>query len=239
MKRFMFFLAVLMLMAGFGCDNIQNPASGRALKHEDGSHKLNTETINAGQRASSAHTNHFAGGIIRVPEHFDSIQGAVAASQPGDSIIVNSSGSPYNENVTIDTTKRRLYIETDGSVIINGSIKILADSVTIDSFTVNVTSANSGGIHIQNASGVRILNNRVKGGGSGGDGIVLSGSNCLVKNNVCADLTYGIYLLYESNNNVVTENIVYCNTVSNIIDLGTDNIIFENDTGPIYGSDCL
>ncbi|MGD8545240.1 MAG: S8 family serine peptidase, partial [Candidatus Bathyarchaeota archaeon] len=82
--------------------------------------------------------------VIRVPDDYGTIQGAVDAAMDGDTIFVAS--GTYYENVWIDKENLALLGEDQVNTIINGRglydvLFVVADNVRIDGFTIR----NSGG----------------------------------------------------------------------------------------------
>ena len=150
--------------------------------------------------------------IIYVPTNYLTIQEAINAANPGDSIFVYS--GTYYENVVVNKTV--LLVGEDGhSTIIDGGgtdnvIDVTADNVNINGFTIqNSGSTDSdSGIYVisssNNISHNTITNNR--------NGIYLyySSGNVVSGNSVYSNNWYGIYL-YHSSGDVVSGNNLYSN----------------------------
>ncbi|MGQ9565046.1 MAG: right-handed parallel beta-helix repeat-containing protein [Candidatus Bathyarchaeales archaeon] len=103
-------------------------------------------------------------GVIHVPGDYSTIQAAVNAANPWDTIIV--SNGTYKERVTIDKPLR-LIGENRSSTIIDAirgayAVKITSNNVTVSGFTLQNTSfdpfAAWGGIWLNNVSNIAIAN---------------------------------------------------------------------------------
>jgi len=129
-------------------------------------------------------------GTIKVPEDYPTIQQAINAANPGDTILV--SNGIYNENIVVDKTLR-LIGEDRHYAIINGA--------TPDGLhgkdTVNITAS---GCVLENFT---IIN----GSRPGKDGVRLNSSNNIVRyNNICNNRDDGIFV--ESCSNTVANNTI-------------------------------
>jgi parallel beta-helix repeat protein len=132
--------------------------------------------------------------IIRVPNDFPTIQEAIDAATPGDTVVVND--GVYYERLIVNKTVNLVGADRIGTVIdankTGTPIFVSADNVLIDGFTL-------------------------RGGGGGGpgfsSGIFLNQSvNCTVSNNIITSNVMGI-TLNQSSNNMVRDNIVTSNGV--------------------------
>jgi parallel beta-helix repeat protein len=137
---------------------------------------------------------------ISVPTDYPTIQGAINAANPGDTITV--SNGTYHENVAIN---KAISLIGNGHPIVDGSnglyaIKINANGVSLQGF--GVTDARNG-IYV-NSSGNNIIGNTASGN------------------------AIGIYL-YHSNNNVLTGNIANNNRIAGFdVEYSYNNNITEN-----------
>jgi parallel beta-helix repeat protein len=126
--------------------------------------------------------------IIRiVPQDYATIQAAIDASSPGDTILVKA--GTYYENITINKTVSLAGEDVTNTIIDGGGVTILASNVQVS------------GLTIRNA----------------GEGIVLVGeylsynytsliTNCSISQNHITNVTYGIDIQEHSSGNYVTMN---------------------------------
>jgi parallel beta-helix repeat protein len=154
---------------------------------------------------------------IYVPDNYPTIQAAVDAASPGNTIIVRD--GTYMEHVTVTKT---LTLESENgaqSTIINAQsqgspIEIQASSCVIDGFTVTqaLKSLSEAGIKVKYYTG---------------------GSN-VIKNNIAYGNTIGIYAQKTSNNSIIN-NTVYDNDYRGIEcwvehdDYIADNTVYSNN----------
>lgn len=158
---------------------------------------------------------------------FQSIQAAVTAAAPGDTILVCS--GTYNETVTInkdELTLRGAQAGNDArsrsgeeSTITDGGVSINAMDVEFDGFTVEDASDPSVGLGINTngASGARILNNIVR---SNTIGLTLgnTGGNdqAIVRKNLFADNNDGLGVAPGAGNGISS-------------DTGASNVLIEEN----------
>jgi len=149
--------------------------------------------------------------VIYVPDNFTTIQAAVSAADPGDTIIVRD--GVYNENVGVN---KHLTIKSQNgsaSTIVKGApgsrvFVITADHVNISGFTVksSTISGMKSGIDI-NANYCNISNNIVLNSYQWGIYVGYSKNNNTIMNNKVSNwLGIGIFLYLHSENNVITNN---------------------------------
>ncbi len=133
---------------------------------------------------------------IYVPDRYDTIQEAVNAANPGDTIIVRS--GIYSENVFLNKTLT-LIGEDRNATIINGGgsgnvIHVVSPNIAIMNFTVH----NSG-------------NN------PDDSGILLFGSvHTTIRNNIMRNSNIGVHLRHGSNDTLLIDNLILNNTASGI-----------------------
>ncbi len=184
--------------------------------------------------------------------NFTTIQAAVDAASPGDTIKVAS--GTYHENV--DVWKRVTLIGAGADVVTvraadvsDDVFYVTADWVNISGFTVTgATGSWNAGIHLYNADHCNIYDNNVSDDDYGiylryssnntltdntansnnWLGIILSSSsnNTLSNNIASTNGIYGIFLSHSSNNNVLSDNIA----LNNIIGLedSSNNTLMSN-----------
>ena len=175
---------------------------------------------------------------INVPDDYTTIQAAINAASPGDTIIV--AAGIYPEAITIANTKANLVLqsETELGAIIRptttpswgmGAITIYADGVTIDGFEIDGTTVIDTGILGWKTSGLTIKNNEIHGAvhawhgcgillfswGSGAGGTVYDN---LIKDNEVYDTgRMGIMVMDHGGDYSVTSgNIITGNTVHDV-----------------------
>jgi len=179
-----------------------------------------------------------------VPDNYSTIQAAVDAASPGDTIIVKA--GTYTENVKVNKDHLTIKSESGTEVTIvhaaNSSdhvFKVTADYVNISEFTVEgavgVPGLFAAGIYLGEADHCAISGNTVRGNHYG---IYLGSSynNTLRNNSVTSNSGYGI-LLSRSNSNVITNNhasnnfwgIEICESYNNVIT--RNNIILNSRCG--------
>ena len=161
-----------------------------------------------------------------------SIQAAVNAAYPGDTIIVMD--GTYTENVKVD---KRLMIRSENgpdSTIVQADdpydhvFEVTADYVKISGFTVTVEGADgdSAGIHLE-ADYCNISNNNCSNSLAG---IALSGSSNVLSNNICSSNDgYGIILGQSSNNNTISNNICSNNNTYGFYIVNSNNNSISNN----------
>ena len=165
----------------------------------------------------------------------DSIQAAVDAANPGDTIIVRD--GTYTEN--IDVYKRLTIRSENGSdvTIVHSAsswgdhvFEVTADYVDISGFTVECAT----GLLMDYSSGIALYSvehcNISDNGASDNDhGICLfsSSNNTLANNTENSNNFYGIYLGYSSNN-TLTNNIASNNNEGIRLTSSSNNTIYNN-----------
>ena len=149
---------------------------------------------------------------------YSTIQDAVNAASPGDTIIVHETGTEPDYTENVDVTKSVTIREADGEdVSVKASdsndhvFDIQADNVTIRGFDIyGATGSGYAGIYIGNHTGCTIEENRCGWDATHKNyrGIYLYNStrNTILRNTCSYNASYGIYLYYESNENFVSEN---------------------------------
>jgi len=153
---------------------------------------------------------------IYVPDDYSTIQAAVDAANPGDTIIVRD--GTYTENVNIDKdhltiksengAKKTIVLAADPS---DHVFEVTADYVEIDGFAVKgAGETHKVGIYI-------------------GSGV----SHCSAFNNIASNNYFGIYLDHSSNN-TLTNNIASRNRDGIWLDGSSNNIITNNSISNNY-----
>jgi parallel beta-helix repeat protein len=170
-------------------------------------------------------------GTIVVPEDYPTIQEAIKAATPGETIFVKE--GIYYENLIIDKSVR-LIGERANRTIIDGQRKGVVIKVTTnDVFIGNLTIRNSGlaaaidaGIKLDSVENCIISNNILL---NNSNGILLSSSfnNTIIKNKVVASKNAGI-CFQKSDRNDVLENNLTENEVGISLSFSKENILRRN-----------
>jgi parallel beta-helix repeat protein len=172
---------------------------------------------------------------IIVPDDYLTIQAAINAASPGDTIYVRE--GTYYENVRI-SKPLRLFGQGSDVTIIDGRktdavIRVWdTNNVTINEFTIK--NGDGYGIWLLRSDDCNITNNKIINNGFGtsmGVGIYLeeSNGNNLSLNRIDNNSDYGIYLHSGSNNVISNNTIRFTNRDAGIIMLaGFNNYMYGN-----------
>ncbi len=172
--------------------------------------------------------------MIYVPGNYSTIQAAVNAASPGDTIIVRE--GTYIENVVVNVNDLTVQTETGStSTIVQAAdpghhvFEITADSVKLSGFTVTGASLEieyPAGIYLYNADSCIISKNIAS---NNGFGIHLSGSsNNMITNNTVSKCLWGIHLS-GSSNNIFSNNTANVNNFDGIsLSESSNNTLSDN-----------
>jgi len=172
--------------------------------------------------------------IRRVPEDYPTIQKAINAAYPGDTILVaKGTYAEYvlvNKSVILQGTNRESKIV--GTSTPSRVIDVKVSNVKIFGFTVQGPTANYKGIYVEPPLGGKINNVNVTDNNLIGNnvGVLLSFStNCFITNNNFDSNYYGVRL-FESDQNTVSNNLVNGSTYYgiNLYSHSDDNKILRN-----------
>jgi len=162
---------------------------------------------------------------IYVPDDYLTIQSAVNAASPGDTIIVRD--GLYKEHVIVN---KQLTIKSErgyANCVVNGEgsdvFALYADGIRIEGFTI------TGGRHgiFINSNNNSIFNNNISSNNE--DGIYIpSSSNNIISDNIISNNDNGIYLWY-SNNNCISDNIISNNNNGTYLYHSNNNSISNNN----------
>lgn len=160
------------------------------------------------------------------PNNYSTIQGAVNAAQSGDTIYVYS--DIYNEHILINKTIT-LVGEDKETTIIDGSladncIKITADLVVIDSFTIRKGII---GIYLVQSSGHEIKENIIKGNWEGIGLFDITDAE-ISKNSITDNYFEGINPV-QSTDNTISTNRINWNLYGILLTESENNYIYENE----------
>ena len=182
------------------------------------------------------------GNIIWVPDNYSTIQAAVNASSPGDTIIVRD--GTYNENVKVNIASLTIQSQNGtANCIVSASnpsdhvFYVTASYVNITGLTVrNATGADSAGIYLNIVDHCNISANNVT---NNFNGIYLEWSdNNTITSNTAYNNWEGIFLEYSSNNNLTSNTAknnyygIYLESSSN--NNLTSNTAYNNTQAGIY-----
>jgi len=183
--------------------------------------------------------------LIRVPTDYETIQAAINAANPGDSIIV--APGTYYENVVINKTLS-LMGETKEITIIDGNgtgivVTINASNVNLSGFTITRSGQHpwtDSGIFISFGSANNNISNNIVRENYHGVFFEATNGNVLSFNNISSNTGRAIYL-ESSWRNTISANIISLNEQDTGIELfdSANNIIkantvSENGWGGIY-----
>jgi len=210
---------------------------------------LQNQTIHI-QVAKAAEPNGNSPSTIYVPDNYSTIQEAINAASPGDTIIVGE--GTYYENLVVNVSGIVLRSEMGAEkTIIDGNstgtvVEISADNVTIEGFTIrggntglyihssnntlhenNIVNNNYDGIYLYYSSNNTIYGNNITNNGD--DGIFLRGSssNVISGNNITNNYA-GIHL-YSSSNNTISGSKIANNKRGIYLYYSSSNVISGNN----------
>jgi len=151
--------------------------------------------------------------VIIVPTNYTTIQEAINAAKPGDTILAMA--ETYYEHVVVNKTVS-LIGENPVITIIDGSgtgtvVDIKASNVTIKGFTIQNGGTNMSdcGIYVRNHNG-KISNSSIR---NNYNGIWLMGFNSSnIVGNTISNNTYAIQISYYSSGNIIVSNTIANNS---------------------------
>jgi parallel beta-helix repeat protein len=149
----------------------------------------------------------FASGssVIRVPQDYATIHEAVAAANPGDTVLV--SAGIYEDYVRVDKSVKIIGEGAANTTIgsIGAVFDVYADNVTISDLFINCYEESSVALHDSN--GCNISDNVMRTGLFTMT-LINSSRNLITRNTIIPRGSgWGIFL-YRSDNNIVSENLV-------------------------------
>jgi parallel beta-helix repeat protein len=180
----------------------------------------------------------------KVPAEYSSIQEAIDASNPGDTINVTE--GTYYEHLVINKDRLVLVGENAGTTIIDGNktgtvIELLANNVTITGFTIRGSGSSYGnngiyvyrssnhtivgnlirdcyeGINLYNSRNTKIIENTIANNSDSGIFLQVNTCNTFINSNNITNNTYvGINIFAYADNNTISENTIMNNHYSGI-----------------------
>jgi len=165
------------------------------------------------------------------PGNHTTIQGAIDAASPGDTVFVSS--GTYLENVIINRTitlkgedRDTTMVEDNGTADV---FQVSADFVNISGFTIGRTGPfwEGSAIKLNSSQGCHIANNNVSDNGHG-ISLLLSNNNKIVKN-IALNTSFGIYIAHSENNEVAQNNISDTHVFGIAMAGSEGNLIRENN----------
>lgn len=161
-------------------------------------------------------------GVIQVPRDYGTIQAAVDAASPGDTIVVSPTGSPYAGNVTITKSLTLMGTSPSSTVIDARNIGpgLLINStrdVQVSGFKIINADTFDSGIVILSSSNVQILGNIINTTVTyPGNGVLVQDSNLVtLKNNTITGGIYGV-LMKGGYSNTIQSNLIYGNSAVDV-----------------------
>ena len=190
--------------------------------------------------ANVSATTLYVGGVG--PGNYTTIQGAINASFPGDTIFVYKGN--YDERIIIDESLS-LVGENRNTTIIDGRgsgfvVGVRADWVNVTGFTVTNSDPLDGGIVLSSVQNCYVADNNISGNGMSG-GVYLSRSEYnIIANNVVTLNDGGGVKLRLSNYNIIVQNTVSSNDHSGLKLIDSEgnmignNLVSSNQGAGIY-----
>lgn len=181
-------------------------------------------------------------GIIKVPENYPTIQEAINAANPGDTVFV--SPGIYNENLIIYKDNLTLLGENPKTTIIDTlfigeGVFIVASNIHVSGFTIRHAHY---GIHLYSAHNITLVQNIIANNTEYGVYIDFS-SHCIVKRNSIVNNWQGIFLWHSNNNTFYHNNFVdntiqvYAEASNNMWDNGCEGNFWSDYNGTDFNSD--
>jgi len=151
------------------------------------------------------------------PGNYTSIQAAIDAASPGDTVFVYDDGAPYLENVIVDKSIN-LTGENRETTIVDGGglgdvVRVAADWVNITGFTITDGGPNAGddGVELWSVGNTMISDVDVSSNGWAGIYLNASTNASISTANVSANV-YGIFIVSSANLSISTTN-AYINDI--------------------------
>lgn len=176
-----------------------------------------------------AMSNVRSGKTLRVPQHYGTIQEAIAHARPGDRIEVDATQEPYRGPIVIDVSNLELKsVNGMATVEVQSKdedvIKVVSNSVVIEGFKVRAGEA---GIVLSGSNASILKANLVE---ENKRGISLeSSTGSTLEGNITKNNTYGYGIwLKDSNNNHIVKNTTEHNWWGIYLESSTGSTLEEN-----------
>ena len=181
-------------------------------------------------------TVHSTPRILHVPQEYSTIQSAIDAASPGDTVLVDS--GMYGGNLTITKSLNLTGVSASTTIIDAGGlapdINITATSnVVVSGFTIKNPGGFASEVIVASSSTVTISDNVVQTGST--YGTYLNNSQLVtVRNNQFSGNSYGVVVqgghsnIIHQNNMTTTVQVAIYNSTGNII---SDNVLRQGQTG--------
>ncbi len=173
---------------------------------------------------------------IRVPQDYLTIQEAVNAALPGDTILVSPSPTgTYAGNITVMKSLNLTGVSVDTVIIDSaGATSAITVNSTSSVFISQFTLRNIGfgsGVEVSESTGVVVSQNRIQAGvpsNSQGNGVTITNSTgVVVRNNTLTNNVYGVAVV-DGYGNLITRNNVTGNSIGVSIFNSTGNKVTDN-----------
>jgi len=168
--------------------------------------------------------------IIRVPEDYPTIQAAINAASPGDTIKVAS--GTYYEHIIVNKSNLKLMGEDPHNTIIDGNwtdnvVTVTVDNVSVSGFTIkNADSLAHSGIYLYNCSGSVISGNTIIFNHWDGISLYYTNNTTIIGNIISYSIA-GIGL-HNSHNNTIADNRITSNVRGIFLGYSSSNTITGN-----------
>jgi parallel beta-helix repeat protein len=171
---------------------------------------------------------------ITVPVDYPSIQAAIDAAEPGDTIFVEN--GTYLENVVVNK-KISLIGESVEKTIVDGmnnthTIDVLADDVEIANFTVTDSGTDYpySGIFLDNAQDSRVIDNNVSVNNGIGIFVAWGSNNTIVHNIASHNGQVGIRVDGHDSPALLENNTIEYNQLDGIFTYNAHDVIIQENT---------
>ncbi len=168
---------------------------------------------------------------LSVPSPYPTIQSAINAASPGDTILV--SAGTYPEQLVIQKSLHLVGASRDSTVIdgqgMGTVVWINSSSVEVRGFTIRHSDQFGRGVHVDKANGVNITLNNVASMGTSGAGVDLFRSNnTLVDDDVFTSNLYAINVTSSQSERITGNQAIVNDTVGVQLEDSARSLVFNN-----------